>query len=71
MAGMETTWHANEDFPHCRPRWFYRSSHHDFNRAGQLWRYSRVMEKDWNSHMRVKDPVDVAPAKAGAQRFLL
>jgi len=28
------------------------------------------MKKDWNSHIRAKDPIDVTPAKAGVQKDL-
>jgi len=34
-------------------------------------RFSRVMKKDWNSHIRAKNPIDVTPAQAGVQCFLL
>jgi hypothetical protein len=32
---------------------------------------NRVMKKDWNSHIRAKNPIDVTPAKAGVQCLLL
>jgi hypothetical protein len=32
---------------------------------------NRVMKKDWNSHIWVKNPIGVTPAKAGVQCFVL
>jgi len=28
---------------------------------------NRVMKKDWNSHIRAKNPIDVTSAEAGVQ----